>query len=246
MKNELATKEETQIVAQGQSNILAVITDAAVNPDVDVEKMQALLDMQERIMNKQAEIEYNEAMARLQPKLPEIKKTVQGHNCKYAKYEHVDREIRPLYTAEGFSLSFTSKYKDGSETYYGTLSHVGGHNNTAEMILPPDDSGKKNAIQSKGSTISYAKRYLVGMLLNIVTVDEDDDGAAYNLEPITEEQFAFLQGLIDETETDIVEFCKWAKIDALVDATTKDYVRLKTGLLAKQKAAKKNAQNEDT
>lgn len=199
MKNELVETPQAE-----QSNMLAIIERAATDVAVDVVKMQALLDVQERIMVKQAEIEFNEAMARLE--LPEIKKLGKTHNSKYAKYEHIDREIRPLYTAEGFSMSFNSKLNDNVETYYGTLSHVGGHSRTAEMALPPDTSGSKNAIQAKGSTISYAKRYLLCMLLNIITVDEDDDGSSAF--PITDEQFEQLQTLIDETGSDSKTFCE--------------------------------------
>ena len=98
-----AQKEET-------GNFLAVIEKAAMNPDIDVDKMSKLLDMQERIMNKNAEIAFNQAMTRLQPKMPYIPKKAKimnktgGVQSFYAKYEEIDRLVRPLYTGEGFSV----------------------------------------------------------------------------------------------------------------------------------------------
>jgi hypothetical protein len=158
---------------------------------VDVSKMQQLLEMRERIMAKEAEIAFNQAMSRLQPKLPTVPKLgrieVNGAiRSRFARYEDIDQAIRPLLCAEGFSLSFNSEVTGQATIYYGTLAHSEGHSRRASMILPPDTSGSKNVIQALGSTVSYAKRYLVGMLLNIVTKDEDDDGEASGY--VTEEQ----------------------------------------------------------
>lgn len=214
-------------------NLPALIASAVNNPNIDADKLGKLLDINIKMMDRQAEIDFNQAMARLQPKLPEIKRTTDAHNSKYAKYEHIEREIRPFYTAEGFSISFNSKLKDGIETYYGTLSHAAGHSITAEMALPPDTSGSKNAIQAKGSTISYAKRYLVQMLLNIVTVGEDDDGdSAY---PITDEQFEKLNDILDKVGLDKAQFVKdFCKVDSLKMLPQKDYKRVYYALVSRR------------
>src|SRR5437867_6950109 len=47
---------------------------AVADPRTDVEKMKALLDVQERLLKKQAEDAFNAAMSKLQPKLPQIDK----------------------------------------------------------------------------------------------------------------------------------------------------------------------------
>lgn len=200
MSNDVVVKDET-----GASGFLAIIERVASNKDVDVSKLEKMLEMQERIMTKNAEMEFNRSMSDLQPLLPQIKKTAKAHNSKYAPYEEIDATVRPLYTKAGFSISFDSKKENGHCTYYGTISHREGHSRTAEIQLPDDDSGKKNAIQAVASTISYAKRYLICMLLNIVTAD-DDDGESGGAKYITDEQAKELKGLIRETGTDIAKF----------------------------------------
>ncbi len=191
--------------AQQEATVLATICQLARDPSVDVAKLEALLHMQERITGKQAEIEFNLAMARLQPRLPVIVKRgkiniekgpVTRTQSTFATYEDIDKAIRPLLCQEGFSLSFNSEAVEKGNVYYATISHAAGHSKQASMALPADTSGSKNGIQAVGSTISYAKRYLVGMLLNIVTKDEDNDGNSFGL--ITEAQEMEIEDLIGE------------------------------------------------
>lgn len=217
------TKNKKKQIAIPQDNSMdSIIARAASDPKCDVEKLDKLLDMQERVMGKQAEMAFNSAMASLQPELPAIKKTKDGHKYKYAPYDQIDRLIRPHYTEHGFSLSFNSESKGDNVHYYGTISHKEGFSRTAEMILPADTSGSKNEIQAVGSTISYAKRYLVGMLLNIVTEDEDDD-AAYGNERLTPEMVSKVQELIESTGRSEARLLKIKGVNSIEHILLKDY-----------------------
>lgn len=177
-------------VARSEPTFMEVVAAAISNPQVDVAKIDALLQLKERMEARDAEKAFNAAMARLQPQLPAIRKngkvSYSTTNFSFATYEDIDDAIRPLLCAEGFSLSFNSSVVDGKAVYTGTLAHAQGHSKSASMILPADTSGGKNAIQAVGSTVSYAKRYLVGMLLNIITRGQDDD--ANSADPITQQQ----------------------------------------------------------
>lgn len=231
--NDIVKQEQT-------SGILSVIERVALDPNVDVSKLERLLEMQERIMGKQAEIEFNLAMTRLQPKLKPIKHTAKiKHNDKlistYTKYEDIDKEIRPLYSEEGFSISFNSKVKEGGKTtYYATLSHKDGHSKTAEMELPSDTSGAKNAIQAIGSTVSYAKRYLVSMLLNITTEGEDDDAQSVNT-VVTIEQAAEIDVKIKDVGADKDKFLTFMGVKDVRDIRAGDYQKAMNALKAKGK-----------
>jgi hypothetical protein len=194
MKAKTPRKPKTQVIVHNPSkpltqfeSMLSFIERAAKDESVDVAKFQGLLDIQERIMNKNAEIAYNQAMTRLQRKLPLIHKKgmiefIDKNGVKrltpFAKYEDIDRAIRPLYLEEGFHVGFDTK-QDDKVFLRCSISHETGHSKSAEMKLPLDTSGSKNNLQAAGSTISYGKRYLVCMLLNIVTTDEDDDAKTH-------------------------------------------------------------------
>lgn len=227
-------------VIEHNGGILAVIERAAGNPDVDVLKMEKLLEMAERVKTKDAEISFIQAMTRLQPQLPVIKHTAKIRHNKnlistYAKYEDIDVVIKPLYSAEGFSVSFNSKRnEDSTVTYSGTLSHKDGHSKTAEMVLPADTSGAKNSIQAIGSTISYAKRYLVAMLFNLVTAGEDDD-AKTAVETIDTEQAANIDSMIRDGGFDRQKFLDYMGIDDVRQIRAKDQQKALNSLRGKPK-----------
>jgi len=229
------------------ANFLSVISEAALNPSIDPAKMMALLDVQERMMNKQAELDFNAAFFQLQDDLPRITKDASiKHKDKatgkdniiaqYASYEHIDSVIRPLLAKHGFAIRFNSKQIGNNITVFGTISHRGGHSVTDEIPLTIDSSGAKNNVQGVGSTIAYGKRYLVGMLLNLVFEGEDDDGDGGGFIPITPEQAEEISNLLKETKSDVAAFLKWLGADTVEKVNINDYDKAISTL--KRKAAK--------
>src|SRR3546814_10492884 len=65
-------KQESHAVAQTSesSSLLAVISRAASDPNVDLDKMERLLAMQERIVARQAEALFASALSEMQDELP--------------------------------------------------------------------------------------------------------------------------------------------------------------------------------
>ena len=55
-------KTQTAEVANYGSSFLEIISKAARDPNVDIDKMEKLLQMQERIASRHAEQEFNQAM----------------------------------------------------------------------------------------------------------------------------------------------------------------------------------------
>lgn len=226
------------IVPQG-AQMLDIISAAVMRQDVSVDTIERLLDAQIKAMDKQAVIEFNQAKARL--KFPTIKKSSKSHNNKYAKYEDIHKVVFPIYSKEGFSISFSEDVTGSGRVYTAKLAHSGGHYETASMVLPADTSGSKNAIQAIGSTVSYAKRYLTCMLFNIVTADEDDDGYAGAIETITDEQARVIEEWIESTQSNRQMFLQYMSVGAVGDISAKDYNKAMTALKTK---AKKEAEDK--
>lgn len=182
MKNLVSELVAPEQVSQSNS-VLAVISRAATDKDVDVSKMERLLDMQERVMAKQAEMSFYSDMSALQDDMPTIKKEgeikVGGQlRSRYARFEDILGQTKPLLKNYGFSVAFKSNFVDGQLEITGILSHRFGHKESTTMRLPFDDSGAKNQVQMIGSSVSYGKRYVYCMLLNINITEDDDDGQA--------------------------------------------------------------------
>jgi hypothetical protein len=180
MTNQVATREEAAIQAAPAQNdasaIIQVIERAAMNPDVDIDKMERLLQMQERIYSRNAEMEFNAAMSAMQDEMPSIAERGRSHNGNYATFEDINDVAKPIMKRHGFSVSFRVKNIQGGIEVTGVLMHKAGHREETTMTLPFDDSGKKNSVQQIGSSVTYGKRYVMSAMLNITTRGMDDDG----------------------------------------------------------------------
>ena len=211
----VAVRQESAapVISEGPGALLGAIVQMAKDPAVDVTKLQALLQMQERMEVRQAEIEFGRALARLPPM--HVKKSGmidltskedraanrQRKPVPFAKWEDIARLIEPMLEAEGFRLMFDSQPRQGDGgglIVTGTLLHRDGHSKTASMPLALDTGPGRNNLQAMGSSLSYGKRYCTEMLLNIVREGDDDDGMRGGMRFITEPQADELRAMARE------------------------------------------------
>jgi hypothetical protein len=182
--NAVVKHDAPMAIISDTSAILAVIARAASDQAVDIDKMERLLQMQERVLARGAEAEFSTALAAMQPSLPSIdeKGSIKNRDGQvqstYALWEDINDAIKPMLSEHGFALSFRVAEREGKTIVTGVLSHRSGHRETTDITLPADTSGSKNAVQAIGSSISYGKRYAAGALLNFTSRGEDDDGKA--------------------------------------------------------------------
>ncbi len=166
----------------------AVMQYAMSGNAVDMDVMRGLMQMRKEMQAEQARIEYNAAMARAQSNMPVIKRDRTNTHTRstYATFEQVTKQIRPIYTACGLSLSFDSAPgPDDYTRYICKVSHEAGHSEVVSMDLPADSGGmngksNKNPVQALGSSMTYAKRYLTMEVFALAQSDDpdDDDGNA--------------------------------------------------------------------
>jgi hypothetical protein len=98
----------TEVVSE-TAGMVAMIERLALSPDVDVLKLEKLLELQERVLKRNAEAAFNDAMRTVQSEMPKIrrnKKNAQTGSL-YADLEAVTNAAVPIYTKHGFSLSFS-------------------------------------------------------------------------------------------------------------------------------------------
>lgn len=213
-----ATQSET-------SAIVSMIERAAMNPAVDIDKMERLLQMQERILDRESKSAYTADFAAMQPELPSIAERGKGHGTiTYALWEHINDAIKPVLAKHGFALSFKVDDHEKGIEVTANLSHRGGHSESTHKVFPADTSGSKNAIQSHGSSISYGKRYLASALLNLTSHAEDDDGMSANRgETITDDQVLQIRDLLLANGRDEKKFLAYIKLASLADITAEKF-----------------------
>jgi hypothetical protein len=203
--------------------ILNVIAKAAADPNTDVDKLERLLAMQERVLAREAEQAFNAALLAAQDEIRPIyrNKKNSSTNSTYADLEAVADAIDPIFRTHGFSSSFGTADCPLPGHYRVTcrLSHTGGHSRDYQADVPADTLGvkgtaNKTATHGFGSALSYGRRYLKLLIADVPTTD-DDGRAAGDGEPINKEQLRTLNGLADAVSADKISFCRYLKIDDL-------------------------------
>lgn len=243
MSNEIQSVPENHAPSlTSQDQFLMMIERVARDPQADVGKLTALLDLQERVLAKQAETEADQAFARVCGQMPRVTKNSmidfgKGKPIPYAKFEDIDAAIRHIYQGEGFTLTFDTEpsAQTGWTTYHAILIHRNGNKRRSSISLPLDTSGGKQNIQGAGSSSSYGIRYATKNLFNIVFENEDDDGKFASTSFIDSAGIAKLEGLIAETKTDLNLFLKAFEAVAIENIQTKDFARA-VDMLTKKKA----------
>lgn len=220
-------------------SVLDIIAQAVASKQ-DVETLRGLFELQRDFMRMTAEQAFNAAMARLQAKLPQINKYGQGKNSKFAKLEDIDTIIRPLLAEEGFSFSFDEEsHTEKTLTFSAKISHQQGHSEVKRLTVPIDAAATNRegrsvrpGIQDTGSTVTYARRYLLKMHLNIVETNEDTDGNP--TKTISQDQALDIEAALAEVKGDRAGFLKYMNVDSIDQILERDHGKAIKALEAKR------------
>jgi hypothetical protein len=170
----LTQEQPTQAVAAPAS--AQALIEMAITQGADIDKLERLMQLQERYDAKNAKAGYLAAVSLFQANCPKIKKLKKGHNSKYAPLEDIIEQVKSVLFNAGLSYSFSQTQDAGQITVSCHLSHIDGHTETVFLTSDHDKSGGKQAIQALASTVTYLRRYTFTGVTGIVPSDEDSDG----------------------------------------------------------------------
>jgi hypothetical protein len=233
------TENRALAAAPPDGSMLNFIATALERPEIDAQKLQALLQAQFMVEDWDAQRQFNAALHAAQQAMPRVAKngTIdRGGKGKiaFATWEDVDTALRPIMQQHGFSLSFTVNWKEGGGgIVVGKLMHSAGHAQEYSLPLPSDQGAGRNNLQTMGSMLSYGKRYIAEMAF-IVRTGADDDGEMGGRSFISSEQKDELVALLQDTGADVPKFLAWAQIDALDDMEARAFPTAKNMLLTKK------------
>jgi len=186
--------------------LLAMVERVALDPRINVDTLERMMGLYERMKGNQAQQVYAEAMNQAQAEIQPVARTTENtvtHSW-YAKLEAVDAAIRPIYLRHGFSLSYNTvpALVMGNVRMECRCWHTGGHSELFHREAGPDTLGPKGTptktvLHGIGSTETFLRRYLACGVFNVVFKDLDDDG---NGGPITDEQVAEILAKIPEAK----------------------------------------------
>lgn len=222
--------------------LLNIIERAASDPNIDVDKLDRLLAMQERVVAREAEQAWIAAMKAAQEECEPIKRNKKNATTSstYADLEKLSNEVDPIAHKHGFILSFGSGESNLKDHYRVTcdVSHVLGHTQHRYLDVPTDMTGikgnqNKTATHGMGSAITYGRRYLKLLIFDIATTD-DDGNAAGRGKTINETQEGDLEALLQEVGADRARFCRYMKVGDLGEIRAQDFERAVQALEAKR------------
>jgi hypothetical protein len=228
-------KHEKQTLAHEpvglSGGILEVIARAAADPNTDVDKLERLLAMQERVLQREAEQAFNASLRDAQEEIkPIVKNRINPDTkSKYADLMALADGLDPIMRKHGFSQSFGTADCPLQDHYRVTcdMAHTGGHTRPYQADVPIDNTGPKGS-QNKtrthgfGSALSYGRRYLKLLIADVPLTDDDGRGAGRG-QVINSAQVSVLRGLGEAVGADMLRFCRYFKVDSLEELPLAQY-----------------------
>ena len=239
MANDKPKKEEVKEIVTVQSNSPAEMIKIAMAAGTDLDKLEKLLNIQERYEANQAKKAYHVAMTAFKANPPKINKDKKV-SYKDVKYNHaslanVTEKINTELSKYGLSASWSTK-QNGQILVTCKITHVKGHSEETTLSAGADTTGSKNSIQAMGSTITYLERYTL-LALTGLAASEDDDGMA-TTECITEAEGNAILDKVTDAKIDLAQFLVYMKVEKLEEIAKKDYNKAITALANAAKAKK--------
>lgn len=245
--NETALKTQ-EIVKAGEQQIVEYTPNAlialALEKDLDLDRLNQLMDLQERHAKLEAEKAFNRDMAKLKTDPPQILKDASvGYEGKtggtvsytYATLGNVTNELIKSLSKYNFTHNWTHVQDEkGRIEVTCTLTHIEGHSKSTSLMASPDATGSKNPIQAIGSTVQYLKRYTLLSISGFAINENENDGSPPS-ECISEEQVVTVKEWIETSGANEKKFLKYMGVESIGQITIDKYGKAIKALQAKGK-----------
>lgn len=242
--------KDSQLTNEVGSNIIEHPTisqperllEMAMQQGASLEQLEKFMDLKERHDKNEAQKAFTLALSNFKSEGIAIDKdkevSYSGTFYTHASLGNIIATATPVLSKYGFSHRWETTQTDNTITVKCILTHALGHSESTQLQSAPDASGKKNAIQSIASAITYLERYTFLAITGLAVQDQlDDDGAStIDVENINEEQLSILRDLINATGTDEIQFCKVCKTNNLDELPALKFKQAHTLLTNKHEA----------
>lgn len=216
-----AITKATETPLEQSGSILNMIERAARDPNVDIDKMERLFQMQERAQERQDNMDFNEALRGMQAEMPQIHKGKRNDttHSTFADLAALNKAANPILAKWGFSTQF-SNAESPLENHYRVKCDLSRGPLIRQYFadVPIDNEGMKGTKNKTnthgfGSSMSYGRRYLKLMICDIATTD-DDGNRANVVQQISVSQFNTIEELLKSTSSNKEKFCGFFNISS--------------------------------
>lgn len=222
----------------------------AVEKGADLDRLEKLMDLQDRWEKDQARKAYVAAMAQFKSEPMVIGKdkhvsfATQKGKTEYdhATIGNVTAVICAGLAKHGLSHRWDVDQQDGGRIVVTCiLTHELGHSERTTLKAGADDSGGKNSIQAIASTVTYLQRYTLLAATGMATSDQaDDDGRQPQapIEYISEQQAITLTDFLLPDEAPA--FLAYMRVERMSDIYASEYAQALQLCQRKAKAREKD------
>ena len=201
----------------------------AIDKGADLEKLQQLMNLQERWEANEAKKAYIVAMSNFKANPPQIVKDMlnKQYGSKYSSLANFVNTVNPELSKHGLSSKWELNQSAGIMVTC-VMTHIQGHMESVSMTAPPDTSGAKNPIQQIKSTVTYLELATFQAITGLVASDAavDDDGNSFGTKTITTDQSIVISDLLTETKKDVGKFLEQFGFDSLDTIPASEYDRV--------------------
>jgi len=242
------TKKKAAVVVHSEPTPKDLIQ-LAIQQGTDTDKLEKLMALQERWEANQARKQFFEALAQFQDECPVLIKddkadfkTSKGRTTyQYATLPGIVRQIKPALKSCGLSYRWEFGDQDGQIMVCCILTHIAGHSERTTMGGPAEDSGTKNKLQSRGSSLTYLQRYTLIGALGLATAQDDVDGAQKqpaepNVDSMSLEQQEKINRLLKDLDDDLETATIIKAMPGFTQERAQDAIKYLTGRILDNQA----------
>lgn len=190
MGQEIITSSASSLmvpVAGGKLPTPMELLSNALTSNASVDIIERLMNLQTKWEEKEARKAFAAAISAAKAEIPPIYKTskvgYESNSGDFVGYQHEDlgemcQIIDPILGKYGLSYRYKTSQSGAAISIVCIVEHRDGHCEETSLAAPADTSGKKNALQSIGSTITYLQRYTLKVALGLAATKDDDANAS--------------------------------------------------------------------
>lgn len=258
MSSVLVKKEHPDTSIQlGQENPIGKMMEQMIEKGIATPEaaaaLEKLADLCLRFDAENAKRAFARARCEMQQSLPRIiatkpvfEKNGDDIRYTYAPFQDIMAAVDPFLSEHGFSVSFSTRI-DASDkkdriVAICKLTHIYGHSETNEFAVRTSGPPGTSDAQADGSTLTYAKRFALCMMLNL-SIDHDSD-ARIEGDYIKPEQADSLKSRVKATGSDEAKFLKLAGAESYEKIRANKYAMVDFLLSKKESEQKQQAKSK--
>jgi hypothetical protein len=184
----LADQPQPLATTNGASPVDTLLNAIQRHPDMDLVKLEKLMELAERWRAAEAKRAYVRAFALFKKNMPDVVKDMlnKQYGSDYSSLANLVNTTSRVLGEYGLHANWKPDQSDGIKLTC-VITHEDGHSEEVWLKGPPDTSGQKNPLQQIKSTLTYLEgatfQAITGVVARSACADDDGNGAGNNNAP---------------------------------------------------------------